>query len=296
MFPIKTSIQFRAVPLVVLVLIAINIAVFVLQQSGAPGEAWRFLHEFALTPARFLRPEGYPGVLMTLLTSAFMHGGFWHLTINMWVLWLFGAPLAAGMGAGRFLAFYLVCGVLASLTHVAINLDSVVPMLGASGAIGGVLGGFSRRYPRARITFFVLLIIFPLFFTLPALIFAGGWFAIQLVGALADAGISAVAGGGIAWWAHIGGFIAGLLLVDLFGERRMTTRERADGRPRILEFGPQRRTVREISLTLPHRHPRHGAPPDTTLNTAATPKPPPRRTTTSRVPEIVTRRRGPWEM
>ena len=267
MFPIKTSIQYRAVPLVVLALIAVNIAVFLLQQSGAPNEARRFLYEFALIPARFLQPDGYPGVLATLITTAFMHGGFWHLAINMWVLWLFGAPLAAGMGARRFLAFYLVCGVLASLTHVAVNLDSVVPTLGASGAIGGVLGGFSRRYPRARITFFVLLIIFPLFFTLPALIFAGGWFVIQLLGGLADAGISAAGAGGIAWWAHIGGFVAGLLLVGLFGERQATTREIIGERPRTLEFGPQRRAVREVTLTLPRRRirprpdHRHAAPP-----------------------------------
>lgn len=227
MIPIRTNVPTRDPPAAVLALIVINIGVFVQQATLPPDVGIEFIHRFALVPALF---EFQPGVgvrfdplqLTRLLTNTFLHGGVLHLVVNMWTLWLFGRPLQQRLGGLRFLVFYLACGAVASLAHLIFNIDSPVPALGASGAIAGVLGAFTLLHPRARITFFTLVIIFPLFFPLPAFLYAALWFGFQLLRGTVELSTPGVAPG-IAWWAHIGGFAAGVVFAFLFVGRRPRT-------------------------------------------------------------------------
>lgn len=224
MIPIKTSIPTRDPPSAVLALIVINAGVFLQQMTLPPDVQLEFVHRFALVPSLFEFQPGLgarfdPGLLTRLVTNTFLHGGFLHLAVNMWTLWLFGRPLQQRLGAIRFLVFYLACGAAASLAHLVFNVDSDLPALGASGAIAGVLGAFTLLYPRARIVFFTLIIFYPLFFPLPAFIYAALWFLLQLVQGTAELTTPGIAPG-IAWWAHIGGFAAGIAFAWLFAGRR----------------------------------------------------------------------------
>ncbi len=247
MIPIRTSVAVHDTPAVVVALIGINVAAFLVQVMLPEDEALEFLYRYALVPALF----GFganagnlldPGLWLRLVTNTFLHGGLLHLAVNMWTLWLFGRALQERIGAGRFLVFYLLCGAIASLAHLAFNLGSTVPALGASGAIAGVLGAFTVYYPRARITFATLIVFYPLIFPLPALVYSALWFGLQLLMGTAEMAAAGAAGGGIAWWAHVGGFAAGVALAfvtdDAKGRPRLSpTAER----PRTLEFGPRRR-------------------------------------------------------
>jgi membrane associated rhomboid family serine protease len=171
-----------------------------------------------------LSPDDY----LPLVTGTFMHGGWWHILLNMWTLFIFGASLEGRIGRLGFLSFYLVCGVIASLAHVYFNKDSTVPALGASGAIAGVLGAYAATFPKAKITLLILIVIIPLFIKIPALLYALVWFGFQfLQGFIGLASPSSP--GGIAWWAHIGGFAAGLALIPLwrFGPDRTYDEEDA---------------------------------------------------------------------
>ncbi len=207
-----------------MILIVANIAVFFIQ-LGLPGDAAiEFLYTYALVPAVYGQPDlarqvGLdPDNYLPLLTNTFMHAGYLHLIVNMWTLWLFGAPLEGRLGRWRFLGFYLLCGAVGSLGHLAFNLDSRIPALGASGAIAGVLGGYTWLFPRARVAVVQPIFFFPLVLHLPAVFYTGLWFAVQVFQGTAQ--LSAAQGGamgGIAWWAHIGGFLAGLAAVMVFG-------------------------------------------------------------------------------
>src|SRR6202023_2101319 len=160
-----------------------------------------------------------------------------HLILNMWTLWLFGPTIEDRLGSGRYLVFYLVCGVLASLTHAAFNPYSTVPALGASGAIAGVLGCYMRLFPSARIIVVVPILFFPFFFEVPAVVFAGLWFLLQVLQGAAEL-IGAPTPGGIAWGAHIGGFVAGFALAPLLHrpERRYRLYYADEG---VLGFSPR---------------------------------------------------------
>lgn len=210
------------------VLVVANLAAFAWQLALGP-ELRGFLLAWGMVPARLtLALQGVEppaGPALTLLSAMFLHGGVMHLAGNLWYLWIFGDNVEDRLGHGRFLAFYLAAGVCASLVQVAANPASRLPMIGASGAIAGVLGAYLVAFPRARI--FTLLPIFPFFqvVALPAVIVLGLWFAFQfLSGALALGG---TAGGGIAWWAHIGGFAFGMAAMRLFGGRGGPPRPRA---------------------------------------------------------------------
>jgi membrane associated rhomboid family serine protease len=144
----------------------------------------------------------------------FLHGGWFHLVGNMWFLWVFGNNIEDAMGAGRFTVFYVLAGTIAALAHVFANPASPVPMVGASGAISGVMGAYLVLYPRARVDTLFFFLIFFRIIPLPAWVILGYWFVIQLLSA------GAAAGGGVAYGAHVGGFLAGLLLVRLFARRR----------------------------------------------------------------------------
>lgn len=215
MIPFRTTAPCFRSPVVTTSLIFLNVAAFFYQEGLSDRAEHAFIVQFALIPAIYGDPVGAravgldPGNLLPLLTNTFLHGGYLHLIVNMWTLWLFGLPVEDRLGHGRFAALYLGCGAAGSVAHAAFNLDSAVPALGASGAIAGVLGAFVWLYPRAKVATVVPIIIIPWIFHLPAILYAGIWFTIQMFegwGALsADPAAS-----GIAWWAHIGGFVAGL--------------------------------------------------------------------------------------
>jgi membrane associated rhomboid family serine protease len=216
MFPIANGIPLRYPPIATWALIATNAVVFLFEVSLSPSELNEFLYRFALVPARYF-DSGVSDSSLSLsdylpfVSNMFLHGGWLHLIVNMWTLWLFGRAVEDQLGSGRYLAFYFACGVLASITYVALNPNSTVPALGASGAIAGILGCYMRFFPFSRIVVLIPIIFIPLFFEVPAMLFTGLWFLFQILGAIAD-GSTPFAGGGIAWWAHVGGFIAGVIL------------------------------------------------------------------------------------
>jgi membrane associated rhomboid family serine protease len=221
MFPIKDSIRIPFTPVVTYGLILINTLIFLYQTSLSPQAAVTFSYEHALVPRRYFDPHwgaAYglnPHDFLPFIEGTFMHGGWWHLILNMWTLFIFGASLEGRIGRLQFLSFYLACGLIASFTHAYFNQDSTVPALGASGAIAGVLAAYATTFPRAKLTILVLIVVIPLFFKVPALAYALIWFVFQFAQGFIDL-TSPSMGGGIAWWAHIGGFLAGVLLIPLW--------------------------------------------------------------------------------
>jgi len=188
-------------------LIVANTLVFLFQVSLPRPELRMFVQEFGLIPAQFSVP--------TLVTSVFLHGGWLHFIGNMWYLWIFGDNVEDRMGHLRYLAFYLICGIVAGLGHVVIGPDSYLPTIGASGAIAGVMGAYFVLYPRSRILTLIPIIVFIQIIEIPAVFFLAFWFIMQLF-----SGVGSLAGpnqaGGVAFWAHIAGFVAGLALVRPF--------------------------------------------------------------------------------
>src|SRR4030088_3473311 len=225
MIPLKNAVPSRYPPVVTWMLIAANCLVFLFQNSLSPLELEMFLRDFALIPARYTAALAYGeltlGDFVPMFTMMFLHGGWLHLILNMWTLWLFGPAVEDRLGHGRYLAFYLACGLAASVAHFVFNPTSVVPALGASGAIAGVLGSYMRLFPLARVVVLVPVIFVPLFFEVYAFVFVGLWFLLQVLQGTVDLLLSS-RGGGVAWWAHIGGFVAGLVLCSLLvqSERR----------------------------------------------------------------------------
>ena len=209
MIPLRDVIPSRTTPYVTFALIGLNTLVFMYQFSL--GEAIEeFILYFGLIPAAFS--------WVAVLTSMFLHGGLLHFGGNMLYLWIFGDNVEDRMGHGRFLVFYLLCGTAAALAQTIVNPDSVVPMVGASGAIAGVMGAYFVLYPRSRIVTLLPLFFFFQIVEVPAIFFLGFWFLLQLlsgVGSMATA-TGSEAAGGIAFWAHAAGFLAGLSGVLVF--------------------------------------------------------------------------------
>jgi len=210
-------------PLVTIALIVACVVVFLWQASLSERDAQIAVYAFGMIPAVLFGDAELPATLATipatasLLTSMFLHGGWLHLIGNMLYLWVFGNNIEDSMGHGRFIVFYLLCGIAAALTQAVQDPASIVPMIGASGAIGGILGGYIVLFPRARIL--VLVPLGVIFFTMriPALVVLGIWFALQFfLSAMSDTG----APGGVATWAHVGGFVAGLILITPFRNKR----------------------------------------------------------------------------
>ena len=215
MFPLRDSIPSARRPVVNLLVIGVCAAVFLYEvMLGAGVEA--FVNAFGFVPARFFEPSafnvGASWGLLTLLTSMFMHGGWLHLIGNMWFLWVFGDNVEDCLGHGRYVFFYLACGAAAALAQALISPSSVVPMVGASGAIAGVLGAYLVWYPWSRIHTFVFLGIFFTTAELPAPVFLIIWFVIQFFSGALSLASAGPTGGGVAFFAHIGGFVAGALL------------------------------------------------------------------------------------
>jgi rhomboid family protein len=229
MIPIKDTIHSRSFPLVTWLLVIINVLVFVLIELPLGQiQLNRLFATYGVTPnmcaepiLRGLSRATIPGVgtlfngcALPLLTSMFLHGGWIHLIGNMWVLIIFGDNVEDRVGSLGFLAFYLICGIVSGLTQAFIAPTSAVPAIGASGAIAGVLAAYLVFFPRAQVMTFIPLIVIPWFVNIPAVIFIGIWFLLQFFNGILAGGAAAT--GGVAYWAHVGGFICGLLLVFLF--------------------------------------------------------------------------------
>ena len=221
MIPIRDSMPSRTVPVVTRVIILINALVFFYELALPEKSMENLFFMFGIVPARFTdsawaNTAGFPvGGWWVFLTYQFLHGGWLHILGNMWMLWIFGRNVEDAMGHLRYGVFYLLIGVLAGLTQLLAQPQSQVPSLGASGAIAGVLGAYFLLYPKAPVTVLLPIPFWPLFFDVPAVIYLGLWFASQLFnGTLALT--SPEQAGGIAFWAHVGGFSSGMLLCRLF--------------------------------------------------------------------------------
>ena len=218
MFPFRTTAPSGGSATMTLSLIAANVVIFFIQAGLDERTAKLFIYTYALVPGVFTHPQAAlqagldPGNFLPFISNTFMHGGALHLLFNMWTLWLFGVPVEHALGKWRFLLFYLSAGLAGSIAHMAFNLDSLIPALGASGAIAGVLGAFTVLFPKARVHLVQPIFIFPLIFPLPAYLYTGIWFALQAWSGLAEIGAQNNTGG-IAWWAHIGGFVIGVVMV-----------------------------------------------------------------------------------
>ncbi len=218
MIPLRDINPSRSTPIVTLALIALNTMIFFYQLSLDRTSQTALLYGLGFVPARLpmiLRsPEmSFLDALLPLWTSMFLHGGFLHLLGNMWFLWVFGDNVEDRLGHLRFLGFYLLCGTGAGLAHALVELSSTVPTVGASGAVSGVLGAYFVLFPRSRVITLVPLLF--VFFTvrLPAMVVLGYWFLIQFFSGLGTLGGEPTTG--VAWWAHIGGFVFGVVLLRM---------------------------------------------------------------------------------
>lgn len=221
MFPVRDTIPSRNPPIVTWALIIANVCLFVFQLTLPDRQLERLMYLFGIVPLRYTQPDwatwvGFPADnYWPFVTSMFLHGGWLHLISNMWTLWIFGDNVEDRMGPLRFLAFYLICGVLSGVTHLITNPGSQVPTIGASGAIAGVLGAYFLLFPKARVLCVFPILFYPLFVVLPAFVYLLIWFMMQFFsGALSL--LEPGQAGGIAWWAHIGGFVAGVALYRRF--------------------------------------------------------------------------------
>lgn len=220
MLPIRDTVPRRNPPIATWLLILTNSIVFLFELMMPEPALQQFFHLFGIVPARFMHPDwahwvGFPINYWPFLTSMFLHGGWLHIIANMWTLWIFGSSVEDRMGPLRYTIFYLLCGQAAALTHCFMNSSSTIPAFGASGAIAGVMGAYFFLFPYSRVIVLMPILFFPLFFELPAVIYLGLWLFTQLFsGTLSLAGAQDT--GGIAWWAHVSGFISGVLLHYLF--------------------------------------------------------------------------------
>ncbi len=221
MIPLKDFNPSRTTPWVTYSLLAVNVIVFLwqfqLRLSAGDQASVSFVMRLGLVPAYLLSPSIWSQMIvpapLTLVTSMFVHGGLFHLAGNLLYLWVFGDNVEDAMGPVRFALFYLLCGLGAAASQVILMPGSVVPMVGASGAIAGVLGAYMILYPAARVLTLVFLFIFVRLMVLPAVLLLGLWFLLQLLAAAAGGGA------GVAWFAHIGGFLVGVVLVRGFAAR-----------------------------------------------------------------------------
>jgi len=228
MIPLKDDVPSGSFPFVTIGLIVLNVLVFLYQASigmGSERAAEAFIMEFGTVPCRVTGacavPGDFPPPIATIFTAMFMHGGLFHIAGNMLYLWIFGDNVEDTLGHGRFLLFYLLSGVAAALAQIVVNPDSRIPMVGASGAVSGVLGAYLLLFPYARV---LVLLIFGFFFRIvrwPASIVLGFWIVVQFLNGLITVSVAAgAAAGGTAWFAHIGGFLAGIVLLFLMRPRR----------------------------------------------------------------------------
>lgn len=218
MIPLRDTQPSYTKPIVTIGLILANVFAFMFELSLDDFSRNHFIAIFGIIPAR-LNYE-------SLLTSMFLHGGFMHLIGNMWFLWIYGDNVEDVLGHGKYLFFYIFCGLVAGLVHVMFNPDSRVPTIGASGAIAGIMGAYMAKFPHSRVLTLIPLIIFFTTVEIPAVWILAYWFILQIFSGVGEIGHSNVSQGGVAWFAHIGGFIFGYLAI-----RILKTRDRFSQRP-----------------------------------------------------------------
>lgn len=211
MIPLRDTQPSYSPPIVTVIIISLNILLFLFQISLDAYERNFFIASYGIIPDRLH--------YSSILTSMFLHGGWMHLIGNMWFLWIFGDNVEDVLGHGKFAMFYLLCGIAAAMVHILLNADSRVPTIGASGAIAGVMGAYLVKYPHSKIVTLVPIFVFLTTVEVPAVFMLIYWFAIQIFSGVGSIGYSNVSKGGVAWFAHIGGFLAGMLLVYLLGSK-----------------------------------------------------------------------------
>jgi hypothetical protein len=238
MIPLRDTIPARTRPIVTHGIIVVNVLVYLLQMVQGP-HLERFVYFYGLVPARYFVPQiadyfsgGQQAI--ALVSFMFLHGGLWHLLGNMWSLYIFGDNVEDHLGPPRYAAFYLLCGLASGLSHMLIHRYSNIPTIGASGAIAGVMGAYFILFPRARVLTLIPILFIPYFLEIPAYFFLGIWFVLQFLSAAGSGG----AASGVAWWAHIGGFVFGMLALKIFDVlpgtgvsaplRRLATRNTTD--------------------------------------------------------------------
>lgn len=218
MFPLRDTQPSYSKPIVTVALIVINILVFLFEFSLDDYSKNAFIGTFGLVPDRFH--------FFNVLTSMFLHGGWMHVLGNMWFLWIFGDNIEDILGHGKYLLFYLLCGVGAAMTQVYFSPDSRVPMVGASGAIAGVMGAYMMKFPHSRISTLIFLAFFITTVEVPAWVMLIYWFFIQLISGVGSVGYSQVSQGGTAFLAHVGGFVAGIGLIYLMRPKERYSRRK----------------------------------------------------------------------
>jgi len=224
MIPLKDNAPREGTPFVLWVLVAINGLIFLFEDSLSPAALGRFIRLYAVIPVRYhlfhwtsfleLPARRY----FALVTYMFIHGGWLHVIGNMWFLWIFGASVEDRVGHLRFLIFYLLCGIGSVLAYMTLAPGSAIPTLGASGAISGIMGAYIILYPTARVLTLIPVFFLPLLVQIPAIFFVGIWFIFQVLAGTMSF-LTPRIDGGVAWWAHAGGFVIGMLLLPLFRER-----------------------------------------------------------------------------
>jgi hypothetical protein len=227
MIPIRDDTPRYSMPYVTYFIIALNVLVFLFEltvEAQGPRAMNSLIYEFGVVPRHFVRVATGPGfslpaLFLPILTSMFLHAGWLHIIGNMWFLWIFGDNIEDYLGHFMYLLFYLVTGFAAAFTHIALNAGSNIPSVGASGAIAGVMGAYFILYPRARVLTLVPLIVFFTFWWLPAWVMLGYWFVVQFLMGTATSIAESQSTGGVAVWAHVGGFVTGVVLIKLLPER-----------------------------------------------------------------------------
>ncbi len=226
MIPLKDTVPRKEFPWMTWIIILMCSAVFLYEDSLSAAGLKQLIDTFSLIPARFERHGSLAAAsgfdYLTIFTGMFLHGGWLHIIGNMWFFYIFGGSLEEHVGHVKFLFFYLLCGFIAAVTYIYLNWHSAEPSIGASGAIAGIMGAYILMFPRARVLTLVLVVIIPLFFHLPAYFFLGVWFLIQVASetySFLSVGAGTGAGGGVAWGAHVGGFLSGMVLIFLFRKK-----------------------------------------------------------------------------
>jgi len=227
MFPIRDTIRSRSFPIVNWLIIILNVLVFFFQSNLSASGLENFINDFALIPARVDLDQ--PLSLLPFFSHMWLHGSLFHIISNMWMLVIFGDNVEDRMGSGRYLFFYILGGIAAGVLQFYFSVDQFTPAVGASGAIAAVMGAYFLFYPRSRVVTFVPIFLFGWFVNIPSFVFLGLWFGSQVFNGVIE--LTTMAGGsmgGVAWWAHIGGFVFGLVMANLFAAGKKPRRKYKD--------------------------------------------------------------------
>lgn len=215
MIPLRDNLRSHSIPFMTILLIAANCYVFYQEISINERSLMLMIRQYGLIPSQLIEALNAGSMALAnylpIFSNLFLHGGWLHIIGNMWYLWIFGDNVEDWLGRINFFAFYMVCGLIANISHTLLDPFSTVPVIGASGAVSGILGAYLILYPGAKVKTLVPIFIFLQIFEIPATLFLGFWFFLQL-----KSGALASAGSNIAWWAHVGGFLAGMILIKIF--------------------------------------------------------------------------------